>query len=335
MSIPIYLKTILHYNGDEVNEKRQLGQTDIRITSIGLGVMQFSGHGIFRLMFPKLSADTMNNIVQAALDGGINWFDTAEIYGKGYSERALANALKAAGQADDDVVIATKWFPLFRTAHNIPRTISKRQQNLAGYTIDLYQIHQPYSLSSIEAEMNAMADLVEAGKIRSVGVSNFSAGQMRRAHAALAKRGLPLASNQVQYSLVSRSIESNGILDTARELGVTIIAYSPLGSGILTGRFHNDPDALRNTPLGRRVLLRRRLEKSRPLIAVLEEVAAAHDVAPSQVALNWLVNFHGDVVVAIPGASRVHHAQQNAAAMNFALSERETERIDELSRRFR
>ncbi len=172
-----------------MNKKRRLGQTDIRITPIGLGVMQFSGRGIFRLMFPKLSAETMNNIVQAALDGGINWFDTAEMYGKGYSERALANALKAAGQTDDDVVIATKWSPFFRTAHNIPRTISNRQQNLAGYTIDLYQIHQPHSFSSTEAEMNAMADLVEAGKIRSVGVSNFSAALMRRAHAALAKRG--------------------------------------------------------------------------------------------------------------------------------------------------
>ena len=319
----------------KIYPRRRLGNTDIEITPIGLGVMQFSGRGIFKLMFPTLPAETMNGIVKTALEEGINWFDTAEVYGRGHSEQALANALKAAGQKDTDVIIATKWFPLFRMASNILRTIGERQRNLDGYTIDLYQIHQPYSLSSIEAEMNAMADLVEAGKIRSVGVSNFSSGQMRRAHAALAKRGLPLASNQVQYSLVNRSIESNGILDTARELGATIIAYSPLGSGILTGRFHSDPDALRNTPLGRRVLLRRRLEKSRPLIAVLEEVADAHDVVPSQVALNWLVNFHGDVVVAIPGASRVHHAQQNAAVMNFALSEREMERIDELSRRFR
>lgn len=333
--IPIYLKIILYNNGDEMNKKRHLGQTDIRISPVGLGVMQFSGRGIFRFMFPKLSTETMNKIVQAALDGGINLFDTAEVYGKGYSEQALANALRAAGQKNNDVVIATKWSPFFRTAYNIPRTISDRQRNLAGYTIDLYQIHQSYSFSSTETEMNAMADLVETGKIRSVGVSNFSVGQMRRAYVALAKRGLPLASNQVQYSLINRGIESNGILDTAKELGVTIIAYSPLGSGLLTGKFHNDPDALRNTPFGRRVLLRRRLEKSRPLITALEEIAAAHDVTPSQVALNWIINFHGDVVVAIPGASKVHHAQQNAGAMNFALSERAMERIDELSRQFR
>lgn len=315
-----------------MNKKRRLGQTDVRITPIGLGVMQFSGRGIFRFMFPRLPAETMNSIVQAALDGGINWFDTAEVYGKGYSEQALAVALKTAGQADDDVIVATKWFPFFRTARNISRTISSRQRNLDGFTIDLYQIHQPYSFSSPEAEMNAMAELVKAGKIRSVGVSNFSAGQMRRAHAALAKHGLPLASNQVHYSLINRGIESNGILDAAKELGITIIAWSPLESGLLTGKFHKDPNTLRKRPVGRRLLLRRRLEKSRSLIVDLEEIAAAHGLTPAQVALNWLVNFHGDTVVAIPGASKVYHAQQNAGAMNFSLSEEEMARIDGLSR---
>ena len=315
-----------------MNKKRRLGQTDIRITPIGLGVMQFSGRGIFRFMFPKLPAETMNSIVQAALDGGINWFDTAEVYGKGYSEQALANALKTAGQADGDVIVATKWFPFFRTARNIPRTISNRQRNLDGFTIDLYQIHLPYSFSSPEAEMNAMAELVKIGKIRSVGVSNFSAGQMRRAHAALAKHGLPLASNQVHYSLINRGIESNGILDAAKELGITIIAWSPLESGLLTGKFHKDPNTLRKRPVARRLRLRRRLEKSRSLIVDLEEIAAAHGLTPAQVALNWLVNFHGDTVVAIPGASKVYHAQQNAGAMNFSLSEEEMARIDGLSR---
>ena len=315
-----------------MNKKRRLGQTDIRITPIGLGVMQFSGRGIFRFMFPKLPAETMNSIVQAALDGGINWFDTAEVYGKGYSERALANALKMAGQADGDVIVATKWFPFFRTARNIPRTISNRQRNLDGFTIDLYQIHLPYSFSSPEAEMNAMAELVKIGKIRSVGVSNFSAGQMRRAHAALAKHGLPLASNQVHYSLINRGIESNGVLDVAKELGITIIAWSPLESGLLTGKFHKDPNTLRKRPVARRLRLRRRLEKSRSLIVDLEEIAAAHGLTPAQVALNWLVNFHGDTVVAIPGASKVYHAQQNAGAMNFSLSEEEMARIDGLSR---
>ena len=168
---------------------QQLGTTEIQITPIGLGVMQFSGgKGVFRFMFPDLSQQDKNAIVKTALDGGINWFDTAEMYGRGKSEQGLATALKENETKDDDVLIATKWFPIFRTAGNIPRSISNRQRFLDGYTIDLYQIHQPYSFSSPEAEMDAMADLVEEGKIRTVGVSNYSADRMRRAHAALQKR---------------------------------------------------------------------------------------------------------------------------------------------------
>jgi len=318
-----------------MSRKRRLGHTDIEITAIGLGTLQFSGRGVFKFVFPELHSETMNSIVRAAVDGGINWFDTAEIYGKGNSEQALANGLKAADQTDADVIIATKWSPFFRTARNIPSTVRDRQRNLGGYTIDLYQIHQPYSFSSPEAEMNAMADLVERGEIRSIGVSNFSIGQMKRAYAALVKRGLPLASNQVQYSLIDRRIESNGILDAAKELGITIIAWSPLGSGLLTGKFHNDPDALHNIPIGRRVFINRRLEKTRPLITALQEIATAHNVTPSQVALNWLINYHGDTVVAIPGATKNYHAQQNAGAMYFDLPREEMERINKLSHQFR
>lgn len=316
--------------------KRCLGQTDIEITPIGLGTLQFSGGWVFfRFMYPKLSNETMNKIVQAALDGGINWFDTAEIYGLGRSEQSLAIALKAAGQANTDVVIATKWFPLFRTAGNISQTIDTRQRCLGGYNIDLYQIHLPYSLSSTKVIMNKMADLVEKGKIRAIGVSNYSAERMRQAHAILAERGLPLASNQVHYSLLNRSIESNVILDTAKELGVTIISYSPLESGLLSGKYHNDSNALHNTPLFRRARLKSQLEKSHKLIEALEEIAIAHDATPAQVALNWLINFHGETVVAIPGASTVNQARQNAAAMHLTLSATEMALIDELSRQFR
>jgi len=129
--------------------------------------------------------------VRAALEGGINWFDTAELYGKGVSEASLAMALKAAGKSDAEVVVATKWWPLLRTAGNIPRTIQDRLRFLDGYSISLYMVHQPFSFSSPEAEMDAMADLVVAGKIRSVGVSNFNAERMRRAYHQLKQRGLP------------------------------------------------------------------------------------------------------------------------------------------------
>jgi aryl-alcohol dehydrogenase-like predicted oxidoreductase len=182
--------------------------------------------------------------------------------------------------------------------------------------------------------MDAMADLLDGGLIRSVGVSNFSAKRMRKAHAALAKRGYPLASNQVQYHLMDRSIEKNGILVTAKELGITIIAWSPIASGLLSGKFHVNPKLVESTPMARRMMIQRKLEQSRPLIDALKMIGQAHGASIPQVALNWLVNFHGETVVAIPGASKVEQAEGNAGAMDFKLSSDEMAHIDELSRQF-
>src|SRR5512136_3189881 len=286
-----------------MTERRRLGRTSIEITPIGLGCWQFSGgHGFVGGFWEALSQEAVDEIVRVALAGGVSWFDTAEAYGKGRSEQALARALAAAGRKDGDVVVATKWWPIPRTARSIRTTIDERLRCLDGFSIDLHQVHQPFSFSSVEAEMEAMADLVAAKKIRAVGVSNFSAAQMRRAHAALAKRGIPLASNQVRYSLVARGIESNGVLAAARELGVTVIAYSPLGQGILSGKFHADPALVRSRPGPRRYMSSfgpRGLERTRPLVDELQRIAAARAVTPSQVALSWLLHFHGETIVAI------------------------------------
>jgi aryl-alcohol dehydrogenase-like predicted oxidoreductase len=322
-----------------VTERRRLGRTTIEITPIGLGCWQFSGgFGLVGGFWEALPQEAVDEIVRVALAGGISWFDTAEVYGRGRSEQALARALRAAGRKDGDVVVATKWWPIPRTARSIGRTIDDRLRCLGGFSIDLHQVHQPFSFSSVEAEMEAMADLVAARKIRAVGVSNFSAAQMRRAHAALGKRGIPLASNQVRYSLVDRGIESNGVLAAAKELGVTIIAYSPLGQGILSGRFHADPALIRSRPGPRRHMSLFRpsgLARTRPLVDELQQIAAAHGATPSQVALNWLLHVHGETVVAIPGASRPRHAEEAAGAMAFRLADEEMARLDELSRPFR
>ena len=317
------------------NEKiqlRHLGKTDILVTPIGLGVMEMAGGGgLIGRMFPVIPQEEKNAIIKAALDGGINWFDTAEMYGAGVSERSLAIGLKAAGKTDKDVIVATKWQPILRTARNIPVSIADRLRFLDGFSIANYMVHQPYSFSSPEAEMNAMADLVEAGKIRSVGVSNFKPTRMRRAHAALAKRGLPLAVNQVQYSLLRREIETNGVLETARELGVTITAYTPLARGLLSGKYHKDPDLLNRMSGVRKAMMRRNLERTRPLINDMDELAAKYGVTIAQVALNWVINFNGETVVTIPGATKVRQAEEAAGAMKFQLTRDEMARLDVVS----
>jgi len=322
-----------------MTERRRLGRTSLEITPVGLGCWQFSGgHGLVGGFWEGLFQEAVDEIVRVAIAGGIDWFDTAEVYGRGRSERALARALAHAGRKDGEVVVATKWWPVPRTARSIRSTIDERLRCLDGFSIDLHQVHQPFSFSSVEAEMEAMADLVAAKKIRAVGVSNFSAAQTRRAHEALAKRGIPLASNQVRYSLVDRRVESNGVLDVARELGVTIIAYSPLGQGILSGRFHDDPALVRSRPGPRRYMSAFRssgLARTRPLVEELRRIAAAHAATPSQVALNWLLHAHGETVVAIPGASRPRHAGEAAGAMGFRLAPAEMSRLEELSRPFR
>jgi aryl-alcohol dehydrogenase-like predicted oxidoreductase len=317
-------------------DTRKLGHSDLLVTPIGIGVMQFAaGGGFFRFMFENTSQSEKDEIIRTALEGGVNWFDTAELYGAGRSERALAAALKNNEVRDADVVIADKWWPFPRFAGSISRTIDARLLSLAPYTIGLHQVHWPNSLSSIEAQMDEMAGLVEAGKIKAVGVSNFGADYTHQAHAALAKRGLGLASNQVQFSLIDRSIESNGILQAAKDLEVTIIAYSPLASGLLTGKYHKNPQTLSDTPFGRRIRLSGQIEETRALIEALDEIAQAHGVTIGQAALNWVIHFHGDVIVAIPGASKVSHARESAGVLDFRLTDEEMDKLDQLSRKYR
>jgi len=318
---------------------RPLGPTDLRVSPLGLGCWQFSeGRGLVGGYWPALAPEVTRAIVSSSLAGGINWFDTAEAYGRGRSEAALARALKQAGKAPGDVVVATKWSPFLRTASSLASNVESRLAYLDGFGIDLFQIHMPFgALSSHRAQMEAMADLLAAGKIGAVGVSNFSAAQMRHCHAVLKERGVALASNQVRYSLLDRRIESNGVLDAAEELGVTVIAYSPLAQGLLSGKFHADPDAIRRRPGPRRYLgqfRRSGLAKSAPVIEALRDIAGRYGATPSQVALNWLVSFHGETVVAIPGASKLRHAVENVGSMTFELTPAERKKLDEMTRPF-
>jgi aryl-alcohol dehydrogenase-like predicted oxidoreductase len=315
-----------------------LGQTDIALSPIGLGCWQFSkGQGLAGGYWPSLSDEDTQAIVQASLEGGVNWFDTAEAYGNGASEASLSNSLQALQVEPGSVVVATKWMPIFRRAASVSKTIGDRVRYLDPYPIDLHQIHNPGSLSGIRAQVERMGAVLQEGRTRAIGVSNFSAKQFRKAQSAAQRMGLGIASNQMPFNLLNRKIEENGTLDAVRESGATLIAYSPLAQGLLTGKFHKDPGLIKQRPGPRRFLKRFRsssLEKTRPLIDLLQRIAErkGDQVTAAQVALAWTVQFHGDSIVAIPGASKVSQAQSNAGALHVALTDDELSHIDRTSK---
>ncbi len=314
---------------------RQLGKSKIMISSIGLGCWQFSkGKTIGGMYWAALDQDIINRIVQVSINHGINWFDTAEVYGFGQSELALSEGLHQAGIKTENAIIATKWMAFARLASSITNSIDQRLAMLQDYPISLYQIHQPMSFSSVESQMNAMATLLDKKKVKTMGVSNFNLELMRRADYALEKHGYALVSNQMRYNLLDRRIEKNGILDYSCERNITIIAYSPLAQGILAGKFHGDPNLVKSRPGLRKYLpdfQKSRLLSTKPLINELQAIGHKYAATPAQIALNWVINFHGENVVAIPGATSVQQAEQNAAVMNFKLTKVELERLDKIS----
>jgi aryl-alcohol dehydrogenase-like predicted oxidoreductase len=334
-----FVKTTL--NKKKMEDKialRSLGKTGEMVTPIGLGCWQFSKqNNLAGKFWPTLEDDLIDKVVSRSLEGGINWFDTAEIYGNGVSEKALSKALQKAGWKPGEVFIATKWWPMFRFASNISKTIAQRIRMLEPYPIDLYQVHQPWGFSNEKAEVSAMADLFDRKLIKCIGVSNFSAKQMINSWETLDMRRIHLASNQVLYNLLDRRIESNGVMEAAKKLGISIIAYSPLAQGIVTGKFHENPELLKNIgfrkysaqfkPAG--------LEKSLPVVKLVKELAIKYSVTPAQVALNWLIHFHGDTVVAIPGATKELHVKENTGAMSFRLSDEDMDRLDRESAVFK
>jgi aryl-alcohol dehydrogenase-like predicted oxidoreductase len=205
------------------------------------------------------------------------------------------------------------------------KALERSLQRLGLPRVDLYQVHWPYPPVPIETWVLALADAAREGLIGAIGVSNYNAGQTRRAVAVLGRRGLTLASNQVEYSLLQRNIERNGVLDACWQLGVTVIAYSPLAMGLLAGRYGpaNPPPGLR-----RRMYLRRDPAKLVALQELLREIGAARGKTPAQVALNWVIC---QGALPIPGAKTAHQARENAGALGWRLSPDELAALDRAS----
>jgi len=305
----------------------------LRVGSMGIGAMPWSdsrgfGYG------SRLGLEQARQAFQACLgDGAVpTLFDTAEMYGFGKSERILGALVHGAARP---TCVATKYapWPWRMTRRGVVAALRRSLARLGLPSVDLYQIHFPPLLAPVPRIVEGLGDAVEAGLARCVGVSNFSAAQMRQAHALLARRGVPLASNQVEYSLVQRRPETNGVLEACRELGVVLVAYSPLGRGVLSGKYGagtRPADMRKRMP----VFQPSRLERIAPLVAALREIGAKHgERTPSQVALNWLAR--DPRVLPIPGAKTEQQARENMESVQFALSAADAERIDVLSKQFR
>jgi aryl-alcohol dehydrogenase-like predicted oxidoreductase len=303
-------------------ETISLGKTDIRITLLGAGTWQWGDSKYWGYGSNYQEAD-VEAAFQASLKAGIRFFDTAERYGHGKSELLLGKFIHASGQS---VVVATKYkpFPWRRWKKSIFNAGRNSLKRLDMPTVDLYQIHWPTPPLSIESMAEAMADAVEAGLTRSVGVCNYDEEQMRLTHRVLTKRGVPLASNQVNYSLLNRNVEKNGLLKACMKLGVTLIAYSPIAKGVLTGKY--TPEKL---PPGMRgnYYDKDRLALVEVLVHLMREIGKAHGgKSPTQVALNWLIC---KGAVPIPGAKNALQAQENAGALGWRLTDNEVTTLDE------
>ena len=295
----------------------RLGNTGIEVTPMGFGTWAW-GDSIFWGYGKDYGEMDLRLAFQAAVNNGITFLDTAEVYGLGKSEELIGKFIK---ETNATTQIATKYMPLpwrFR-AEDVADAVTASLKRLKMPSVDLYQVHFPFpSFLSQEGLMNALADEVHQGRIKAVGVSNYSAEQLREAHRVLARRGVPLAVNQVRYSLITREIETNGVLAAARELGVTILAYSPLAQGLLTGKY-----TMSNPPTGARSFDKRfqtaGLIKLQPVLDKLNELGEKYSKTPAQVALNWLICQPG--VIPIPGIKTAAQVDQNAGAMGWELSE--------------
>jgi aryl-alcohol dehydrogenase-like predicted oxidoreductase len=251
----------------------------------------------------------------------VDLFDTAAMYSGGASEQRVGEL--AEGKS---VILATKFPPGWLSkAEAFPDALDQSLGRLRRRAIDLYQHHFPSRRISIPVLMGFMADAVEAGKVRAIGVSNYSAAQLRIAHAALAERGIPLASNQVEYSLLHRAPEVDGVLEACRELGITLIAYQPLAMGVLTGKYRpgDRPKGIRRFG---RYFRGDGLKKAQPVVALLHEIGEGHAKTPAQVALRWLME--RESVLPIPGAKNGRQAAGKAEALSFSLAAAEIQALD-------
>jgi len=303
-----------------------LGKSDLKVSRIGLGGLQLGNKGIG--IEDRAEA---KKIVNAALDAGINFIDTAESYADGMSERIIGEVLKERG-GRDDVVLATKVYPLHLGFDEVLRACHASLRRLQTDRIDLYQVHAPSPTVPVSETMIALRTLLDDGLVRYVGVSNFQVSMTEVAVNSLENH--EVISNQMEYSLLNRDIEK-ALLRHAEWRKMAVIAYSPLGSGLLTGKYRPGFTLTEGDRRGRDPLFRNpeNLEAIQPLIGLMAGIGEKYGASVSEVAINWLLKH--DNVVPIPGAKKPEHVSINAHAAAWRMSDDELDAISRASSELR
>lgn len=295
----------------------------LHAVEMGLGAWQWGDRMVWQYGHGYGEAD-VQKAFQVSVNEGIRFVDTAEVYGSGRSERLLGEFIK---KTDQPILVATKFFPYpWRFGKNtLVRALQGSLERMGVESVDLYEIHWPSLTMSTDLLMEGLAECVKRGLTRTVGVSNFGHNRMLAAYSALARHNIPLAANQVHYSLLSRGAEKKGILARCKELGIRMIAYSPLEQGLLTGKYStgNPPSGTRG---GHYTKL---LSKLPPILKLLTEIGQDHGgKSNAQVALNWVIC---KGALPIPGAKNAEQALQNTGALGWKLTEVEVAKLDEAS----
>jgi aryl-alcohol dehydrogenase-like predicted oxidoreductase len=309
--------------------KRNLGNKGPKVSALGLGCMSIGAGGAFTSSIQSQSEAA--DLVHRALDLGINFFDTADMYGGGESERQVGAALKRANR--DEIVIATK-FGFVDNSDDPDRVIDGRPKyvreacdaslrRLGVDYIDLYYLHRVDRTVPIEETVGSMAQLAQQGKVRCLGLSEVTADTVRRGHSVH-----PIAAVQNEYSLWSRDPEQ-GLLPLLSELGIALVAWGPLGRGFLAGRFSqidelSPDDSRRRQPR----FEAENIDKNAGLRERVEQLAGGKNCTLAQLVLAWLIAKH-DYVIPIPGTSSIKRLEENAAALEVRLSEADLESLEE------
>lgn len=273
--------------------------------------------------------DTIRAAYRASVDAGVTLLDTAEMYGNGESERIIGRLLAEDPARAERVIVATKFMPYpwrMPFAKRLRESLLGSLERLQRRSVHLYQIHGPISMRSPRTVAAALAGPYRDGLFQAAGVSNYSAAEVRAIHAALSAQGVPLATNQVELSLLRALPERNGLLAACRDLGVTVLAYSPIAMGRLSGKY-----SAANPPPGKRNFSAYPMDEIEPVLRVLCEIGAREGGrTPAQVALNWIMC---KGAVPIPGAKNATQATQNAGALGWRLSADDLATLDAVAKR--